>query len=591
MESEESKGPGVVGVGPCTIGAGVRRLAEKCFKRMLPAFICLTLMMGESTHAAPSAQQPDQLAYAHGANAAKSINATPTADELIQNVARNKVSINVIWTLITAFLVMFMQAGFALVETGLSRAKNAAHVMSMNMMIYVICVLGFWACGFAIMFGGYAQGPFPIGWQPALGQGLMLLNKEWSPMIFGHAMGLMGHAGFFLNLNFFDTAVFCLFLFQVMLMATAATIATGTMAERWNFSNFMIYGLWVAALPYAFFGNWVWGGGWLAQLGQNFGLGHGHVDFAGSSVVHMCGGMIALAGAAVLGPRLGKYSRDGRPRPMPGHNLVYVVLGTLILAFGWFAFNSGSSVAGANNHIAIIAVNTMLASAAGGLAAYLTMMFKFGKPDPSILCNGVLGGLVAITAPCAFVSSLGAFIIGAVAGVIVVFSVLFVEAKLRLDDPVGAISVHGLNGAWGALSVGLLANGTYGAGWGGVHHLVKDGVVKVIFNNGAQSVADYNMLTSAGWSDMGVTGAFGKLFSNDPNVINDWRQFGAQCIGTLTCFVFVGAFAYTWFKVSNLIIPLRSRREHEIAGLDLPEMGAECYPDYQLNDKSSMRVE
>jgi ammonium transporter, Amt family len=315
------------------------------------------------------------------------------------------------------------------------------------------------------------------------------------------------------------------------------------------------------------------------------------VDFAGSSVVHMCGGMIALAGAAVLGPRLGKYSRDGRPRPMPGHNIVYVVLGTFILTFGWFGFNCGSSLTGVDNHIAIIAVNTMLASAAGGFAAYLTMMFKFGKPDPSILCNGVLGGLVAITAPCAFVSSLGAVIIGAVAGIIVVFSVLFVEGKLKLDDPVGAISVHGINGAWGALSVGLLANGTYGAGWGGVHRLVKDGVVKVVLNDGARSVADYNALTGAGWSDMGVTGAFGKLFSNDPNLVNDWRQFGAQCIGILTCFVFVGIFAYAWFKFSNLIIPIRSKREHEIAGLDLPELGAECYPDYQLNDKSSIRIE
>ncbi len=595
-------------------GAGIFKWAKKYTGLLRLFFICAVLLTGHLAHADSLAKQPDPLAYAPSANAgneqdlqwpvpARTLDnlalpnppkppyARPTSDELVQNVAHNKISINLTWTLITGFLVMFMQAGFALVETGLCRAKNAAHVMSMNIMIYGLGVLGFWACGFGIMFGGYAQGPVPIGWQPTLGQGLMLLNKEWSPMIFGHPMGLMGHSGFFLNLSVFDTAVFGLFLFQVVFMDTAATIPTGTMAERWNFSNFMIYGVWVAALPYAFFGNWVWGGGWLAQLGQNFGLGHGHVDFAGSSVVHMCGGMIALAGAAVLGPRLGKYSRDGRPRPMPGHNLVYVGLGTFILAFGWFGFNSGSSLAGTDNHIAIIAVNTMLSSAAGGVAAYVTMMIKFGKPDPSILCNGILGGLVAITAPCAFVSSSGAFVIGMVAGVMVVYSVLFVEGKLKLDDPVGAISVHGVNGAWGVLSVGLLANGNYGAGWGGVHKLVKDGVVKVVLNDGVQSVADYNKLTGLGWSDMGVTGAFGRLFSRDPNVVNDWSQLGAQCIGALTCFVFVGAFAYAWFKISNRIIPIRSKREHEMGGLDLPEMGAECYPDYQLNDKGSPRIE
>jgi Amt family ammonium transporter len=616
MEFEQASTGTVSFVG---VGAGAECAANCKGKKKstgtLPLLLIgLTLLFCHPAAADPVPKQPDPLGYAPSPNAGneqdlqwpvpaktlenlassnppKPIYAKPTEDELIQNVAHNKISINVTWTLITGFLVMFMQAGFALVETGLCRAKNAAHVMSMNMMIYGLGVLGFWACGFGIMFGGYAQGPVPIGWQPTLGQGLTLLNKEWSPVIFGHHMGLMGQSGFFLNLGVFDTAVFALFMFQVVFMDTAATIPTGAMAERWRFSNFMLYGIWVAALPYAFFGNWVWGGGWLAQLGQNFGLGHGHVDFAGSSVVHMCGGMIALAGVLVLGPRLGKYSRDGHPRPMPGHNLTYVVLGTFILAFGWFGFNSGSSLAGTDNHIAIIAVNTMLSSATGGVAAYVTMMIKFGKPDPSILCNGVLGGLVAITAPCAFVSSSGAVIIGMIAGVLVVYSVLFFEGKLRVDDPVGAISVHGICGAWGALSVGLLANGNYGAGWGGVHKLVKDSLVKVILNDGVQSVTDYNKLTSAGWSDMGVTGAFGSLFSRDPNVVNDWSQFAAQCIGTLTCFIFVGAFAYLWFQISNRLVPIRSKREDEIGGLDLPEMGAECYPDYQLNDKGTPRIE
>ena len=518
-------------------------------------------------------------------NAPTPLYAKPTPDELIQNVAHNKVSINVVWTLVTGFLVMFMQAGFALVETGLCRAKSAAHVMTMNFMIYALGMLGFYVCGFAIMFGGYAAGPTAIGWQPSLGQGMMLLDKEFS---IPHLGGIMGYKGFFLSSGVFDTAVFTLFLFQMVFMDTTATIPTGAMAERWNFSNFMLYGFWVGALPYAFFGNWVWGGGWLAQLGMNFGLGHGHVDFAGSSVVHLCGGVIGLVGAAVIGPRLGKYALDGKPRPIPGHNLVYVMLGTFILAFGWFGFNPGSTLAGTDNRIAVVAVNTMLASATGALATYLVMMMKFGKPDPSMLCNGMLAGLVAITAPCAFVSSAGACIIGAVSGVIVVYAVFFVEGKLKIDDPVGAISVHGFNGAWGVLSLGLMANGSYGAGWNGVHKLIKDGVVKVILNDGASSIAEYNKLLGAGWSDMGVTGLFGKLFGAP---VNDSSQFLAQCTGTLTCIVFVGVFAYVWFKVSNLIIPIRSKREDEIGGLDLPEMGAECYPDYQLTDKSSPRVD
>ncbi len=524
-------------------------------------------------------------------NAPAQLYAKPTMDELIQNVAHNKVSINVIWTLVTGFLVMFMQAGFALVETGLCRAKSAAHVMATNFMIYGLGMLGFWICGFAIMFGGYFNGPVAIGWQPSLGQGLALLNKEWTVTLFGHPFGLAGYTGFFLNPTIFDTAIFCLFLFQMVFMDTTATIPTGAMAERWNFKNFIIYGFWVGMLPYALFGNWVWGGGWLAQLGQNFGLGHGHVDFAGSSVVHMCGGMIALAGAIVIGPRLGKFAADGTPKAIPGHNLVYVMLGTFILAFGWFGFNPGSTLAGTDHRIAIVAVNTMLASAGGALASCLVMYFKFGKPDPSMMCNGMLAGLVAITAPCAFVNSMGAVIIGIVAGVIVVFSVFFIEGKLKIDDPVGAISVHGVNGAWGVLSLGLLANGSYGAGWGGVHKLVKGDQIVNILNDGAASIAKYNEMTgtgaTGGWSDVGVSGAFGKLFGA---AINDWSQFGAQCVGTLTCFVFVGVFAYVWFKLSDKVLPLRSKREDELSGLDIPEMGAECYPDYHLTDRSSPSV-
>lgn len=542
----------------------------------------------------PAPQSPDSLAYPPGANAGTAVDLTwpipadsskVTLDELVLNVAHNKISINLVWTLVAGFLVMFMQAGFALVETGLCRAKNAAHTMSMNFMIYVLGMLGFWALGFGLMFGGYWNGPVPIGWQPPLGQGLALLNVEHSITLFGKSWGLFGGTGFFLNPSVFDTAIFTLFLFQMVFMDTTATIPTGSMAERWSFKNFMIYGFWVGALPYALFGNWVWGGGWLAQLGVNAGLGHGHVDFAGSSVVHLTGGVIAAVGASIIGARIGKFDKDGNPRAIPGHDLTIVFLGTFILAFGWFGFNPGSTLAGTDHRIAVIAVNTMLAGAAGALVTTLIMWSKFGKPDPSFMCNGLLAGLVAITAPCAFVNASGAVLIGGIAGAIVVFAVFHVERKWKLDDPVGAISVHGFNGAFGTLAVGLFANGSYGAGWGGVHTLFKDGAIQTITNDATpETIAKFNALLADGWADQGVTGVFGPLFGG---AYSDWSQLAAQTTGTLTNIVFIGSFAYLWFKLSNKIFPIRVNREDEIGGLDNPEMGAEAYPDYQTTDRSS----
>jgi len=522
------------------------------------------------------------------ANAAKVTN-----DEVINNVAHNKISINVVWTLVTGFLVMFMQAGFALVETGLCRAKSAAHTMSMNFMIYGLGMLGFWICGFALMFGGAGAAAGAIGGQPSLGQGITLLSGEFTIHLGGKAFGLFGTKGFFLGSDVFDTAIFTLFLFEMVFMDTTATIPTGAMAERWSFKNFFIYGFWVGMFGYTIFGNWVWGGGWLSQLGINFGLGHGHVDFAGSSVVHQCGGMIGLSGATVIGARLGKFGKDGKPRPIPGHDIPMVMLGTFILAFGWFGFNPGSTLAGADNRIAIIAVNTMLASAAGAVVAALVMWVSFGKPDPSMMCNGMLAGLVAITAPCAFVTSFGAVLLGGIAGALVVASVFFVERVLKLDDPVGAISVHGTCGSWGVLSLGLFANGSYGQGWNGVHKLFKDGQIMTLINDGsAQVAAQFADLTGTGpkggWVDQGVTGALGKFFGAS---YNDWSQLGAEMTGTLTCLIFVGGFAFVWFKLSSLIFPIRSKREDEITGLDIPEMGAQAYPDFQLTDKSSPPID
>src|SRR3989449_3239564 len=299
------------------------------------------------------------------------------------------------------------------------------------------------------------------------------LNHEVSISLFGKDFGLFGGTGFFLTGGAYDVGVFALFLFQMVFMDTTATIPTGAMAERWKYSAFVIYGLLVGSIIYPLFGNWVWGGGWLAMLGQNFGLGHGHVDFAGSSVVHLTGGVIALVGAWMIGPRLGKFKKDGTPVPIPAHSIPMAMIGTFILAFGWFGFNPGSSLAGTDLRIAVVAVNTMLASASGALGATVWMWwFRTKKPDPSMMCNGMLAGLVAITCPCAFVSAGGAFWLGLIAGILVVEAVFFFD-KIGIDDCVGAISVHGVNGAWGCLSLGLFADGTYGDGWNAVAGPVK----------------------------------------------------------------------------------------------------------------------
>jgi len=455
------------------------------------------------------------------------------------------VSFNLTAVVLAGALVVLMQAGFALVVTGLCRAKNAAQVISMNLLIYVLSVLGFWVCGFAFLSGGWSGTPgAPV--------------SQWLIRLFGHPFGLLGARGFFLSSSGPDPAVYGLFFWQALVISLAAVIPAGVMAERWKYGNMILYGMLAAALPLAVFGHWVWGGGWLAQLGQNLGLGHGFVDFAGSSVVHAAGGMIGLMGATALGPRLGKYSREGRPRPIAGHNLGYVVVGSLLLAAGWFGFNIGPSLFAAESRAPLIAVNTMLASAAGAVAAGAWVTVKFRKPDPSMVCNGLLAGLVAISGSCAFVHPVGAVITGAVAGCLVVYAVIFFEGTMKVDDPMGALSVHGVGGVWGVLSLGLLADGSFGGNW-----------------NGAQDKA-------------GVAGAFATVFGGPAN---DWGQLLAQIIGALSCLVFFGLAAWFWFKVSNRIVPLRTRREAELNGLDLPEVGAECYPDFHLTDKGSSRSE
>jgi len=455
--------------------------------------------------------------------------APPKIEDVAKAVADTSTSVNFVWTLVAGFLVMFMQAGFALVETGFTRAKNASHTMAMNFMVYGIAMLAYWAVGFALQAGG-------VGALGTLG-GYDQLNQAFTVTIGGKVWPLFGMKGFFLAGAAYNASVFAYFLFQMVFMDTAATIPTGALAERWKFSAFCVFSLFVGGLIYPIFGNWAWGGGWLSQLGANVGLGNGYVDFAGSGVVHLTGGVIAFVTCKMLGARRGKFNKDGTPNPIPGHNIPMAIAGTFILCFGWFGFNAGSTLAGMDSRIAVIATNTMLAGAAGGVSAMIYVWSKYGKPDPSMLANGTLAGLVAITAPCAFVNAPSAVMIGLIAGVIVCVAVNIIERGFKMDDPVGAISVHGFNGAWGLIAVGIFADGSYGAGTNGV----AGNVTGLIYGGGTQIVA--------------------------------------QLIGICSNFLWVGASTYFAWKVTGLLVKgHRVSAEVEDMGLDSPEMGLPAYP-------------
>jgi Amt family ammonium transporter len=360
--------------------------------------------------------------------------------------SETKVMVDTLWVLIAGMLVFFMNAGFGMLETGLCRAKNAVNILAKNFIVFAVSSLAFWAVGFALMFGN--------------GNGLLGLTGFGLSGADNSPATADAYQGAYAALNWTGVPLYAKFFFQLVFAGTAATIVSGAVAERIKFGSFIAFSAVLVGLIYAMGGHWAWGGGWLAGLG--------FADFAGSTVVHSVGGWAALAGVVFLGPRLGKYLPNGSIRPIPGHNMGFATLGTLILWLGWFGFNPGSTMAADPNAIALIALNTNMAAAAGCLSATLAAWVLLGKPDLSMILNGTLAGLVAITAGCNAVSVGGSIIIGLVAGVLVVYSVLFFD-RIKIDDPVGALSVHLVNGAFGTLAVGLFATDGglfYGGGFG-----------------------------------------------------------------------------------------------------------------------------
>ena len=441
--------------------------------------------------------------------------------------------VSLMWIIIGAALVVFMQAGFALVETGFTQAKNAAHVVSTNFAIFGLGFIGFYLVGFSFSFGGFSYSAF--GMDAPVGSAL-IGSGDW---IF------FWKGGWALTGDAVTPAAIGFFLYMVAFMDTVATIPTGSMAERWKWSSFVVWGFFCGAIYYPVIAAWTWGGGWLAKTWSSLSLGAGYVDFAGSGVVHAVGGVAAFTGAIVLGPRIGKFGADGKPRTIAGHHVPMAMLGTFILLFGWFGFNAASTFAATDVQFAVAATNTAIAGAFGSIAAMLYITRKTGKPDPGMMVNGMLAGLVAITAPCAFVDPWAAAVIGTLAAVLIIESVYFFERR-GIDDPVGAISVHGVGGLFGLLSVGVFANGTYGAGWNGSTSEGVKGIIK-----------------------------------------GDWGQLGAQALGAVTIIAVCGLMSYAFFAIQNKMTKggIRSHAEDEVNGLDLAEMGVLAYPEFQGSHK------
>ncbi|MBI4264340.1 MAG: ammonium transporter [Acidobacteria bacterium] len=429
-------------------------------------------------------------------------------------MATLKVAIDTVWVLFTAFLVFWMNAGFACLEAGLCRAKNAVNILAKNFIVFAASSIAFWILGFGLMFGDGSD----YGWGMT---GWFLGGPDNSPAT-GDA-----YSGIFGSLNWTGVPLYAKFFFQLVFAGSAATIVSGAVAERIKFLPFIVFSFILVGVIYPLGGHWIWGGGWLADMG--------FLDFAGSTVVHSIGGWCALAGVLVLGPRMGKFNKDGSVRPIPGHNMGMATLGTLILWLGWFGFNPGSTMAADASAIATIALNTNMAAAAGCLAATAVAWIALGKPDLSMILNGTLAGLVAITAPCAFVNVGSSVLIGLIAGVLVVYAVLFFD-KVKVDDPVGAISVHLVNGAWGTLALGLFAT---------------DG--GLFFGGGA-----------------------GKLVT---------QLIGVAAVGVVTFALAMVA----WF-VLKVTLGVRVSASEEAEGLDIGEHGMDAYPGFVPTQEARAEV-
>jgi len=421
---------------------------------------------------------------------AQNVSAAETTD-----IATLKVGLDTVWVLLAAFLVFFMQAGFGMVEAGFIRAKNTCNILTKNFMDYCTASLAFFLVGYAFMFG------------------------DGNSFIGLSGFGLVGAK------SGADVHLWAFWLFQAAFCGAAATIVAGGMAERMKFSAYLIYTVFISALVYPIIGHWIWGGGWLSQMG--------FADFAGSTVVHAVGGWSALIGTILLGPRIGKFVK-GKAKAIAGHSIPLASLGVFILWFGWFGFNAGSTLAVGNGElIGLVALNTNLAAAAGAISAMVTVWIVFGKPDLSMTMNGALAGLVAVTAPCAFISPWAAIVIGIIGGVIVVFGVGLLD-RLNIDDPVGAFPVHGMNGIWGTLSVGIFGQKALG--------LASDGL---IYGGG-------------------------------------FKQLGIQSLGAASATIFAVAIMGLVFYVIKITIGLRVSKEEEARGLDIGEHGMESYAGFQI---------
>lgn len=458
--------------------------------------LILACLLSLNAFALDGSMQIDGDAYNELDDEAKAKYTKIDEDVYETKVEESKYNADTLWVLVAAFLVFFMQAGFAMVEAGFTRAKNAVNILMKNLMDFSMGSIAYWAIGFAIMFGAGNAFMGTSGWFVPTESGVFS-SLEWSTV--------PTHAAW---------------LFQLVFAATAATIVSGAMAERTQFKSYLIYSVFITGIIYPVVGHWIWGGGWLADLGMS--------DFAGSTVVHSTGGWLALTGAIVLGPRLGKYDGDGKPRPIAGHNLPLAALGVFILWLGWFGFNPGSQMGADAGAISSIAVTTNLAAAAGAITAMLTAWIFLGKPDAGMSLNGALAGLVTITAGCASVSPTSAAIMGALGGIVVVLSVILLE-RFRIDDPVGAVSVHGTCGALGTLLLGFFD--------------MESGVF--------------------------AGGGFGLL----------WAQF----VGVVAVLAWCLVTGFILFYAIKAITGLRVSQEAEQAGLDYEEHGASAYPDFNVS--------